>query len=168
MATATVAPPPSSGLSSRPTHSCVRCADRKVKCDRQKPCAACVKHNADCVFVPLRPPRKRHRRVEILTDRLKHYESLLQEQGVDTSKLPDPFQLEPRRRSGRTAATSPEENQLQTPTSFQSEPSQPIHKIQVVQGQGRSKFVEKSVLPPLPLCRADFPPVVCGLEWLKR
>lgn len=164
MATAIAAPTPSSGLSSRPTHSCVRCADRKVKCDRQRPCAACVKHNADCVFVPLRPPRKRHRRVEILTDRLKHYESLLQEQGIDTSRLPDPLQVKSRRRSGHAIAASPEETQLQTPASILSEPSQSIHKIQVVGGQGRSKFVEKSVFPHLPLYGADLLLVLCGLE----
>lgn len=140
--------PPPSGLSSRPTHACVRCSDRKVKCDRQKPCSACVKHNADCVFVPLRPPRKRHRRVEILTDRLKQYEALLQEQGIDTARLPDVPQSESRRASGTqlaTNATDTEELQLQTPTSIQSEPSGCIQKTQVVHGQGRSKFVEKCV-----------------------
>ena len=139
------APSPSSSKPSRPTYSCIRCADRKVKCDQQRPCSACVKHNADCVFNPSRPPRKRQKRVkdQILTDRLKLYEALLQEQGIDPSKLPDTPISEPPRRSSHTVTVAPEESQLQTPSSIESEPSRCIDKAQVVHGQGRSKFVEK-------------------------
>ena len=136
---------PSSSVPSRPTYSCIRCADRKVKCDRQSPCSACVKHNVDCVFKPSPPSRKRQKRVkdQVLTDRLRHYEALLQEQGIDPSKLPDTPDSEPRSRSSYTVAMVPKEFQLQTPSSTESEPSQFIHKAQVVQGQGRSKFVDK-------------------------
>ena len=136
---------PSSSKPSRPTFSCVRCADRKVKCDQQKPCGACVKHNVDCVYNPSRPPRKRQKRVQdqILTDRLKRYEALLQEQGIDPSTLPDTPSSEPRRRSSHTVAAVPEESQLPTPCSIESEPSQYIAKAQVVHGQGCCKFVEK-------------------------
>lgn len=135
----------SSGISNRPTYSCIRCADRKVKCDRQRPCSACVKHNVDCVFKPPQPPRKRYNRVkeQILTDRLRHYEALLQEQGIDQSKLPDILHSEPCRRSSHTVAVVPNEFQLQTPSSIEYEPSRCINKTQVVHGQGRSKFVDK-------------------------
>lgn len=130
---------------SRPTYSCVRCADRKVKCDQQRPCSACVKHNVDCVFNPSRPPRKRQKRVQdqILADRLKLYETLLQEQSIDPSKLPDTPNSEPRRRSSHTVAVVSEESQLPTPSSLESEASRCVDKAQVVHGQGRSKFVEK-------------------------
>ncbi|KAI9808350.1 MAG: hypothetical protein M1827_007499 [Pycnora praestabilis] len=134
----------SSNTPSRPTYSCVRCADRKVKCDRQRPCSACVKHNIDCVFNISQPPRKRHKRVkdQILTDRLRYYETLLQEQGIDPSKLPDTPDSLPRRRSSCTVAVVPEEFQIQTPSSIESEPNQSISKTQVVHGQGRFKFVD--------------------------
>lgn len=158
----------SSGLSSRPTQACVRCSDRKVKCDRQKPCSACVKHNAECVFVPLRPPRKRHRRVEILTDRLKQYQALLQEKGIDTAKLPDIPELQSRPKSGTPIATNAadtEELQLHTPTSIQSEPGGSVHKTQMVHGQGRSKFVEKYATTSSLLQCADIALVACGQEW---
>lgn len=143
----TTAASPFSSTPSRPTYSCIRCADRKVKCDRQKPCSACVKHNVDCVFNPSRPPRKRHRRVEdqILTDRLRHYEALLQEQGIDPSKLPDTPDSEPRSRSSHTEVVAAKELQLQNFSFIGSEPSQRINKTQVVHGQGRSKFVDKWV-----------------------
>jgi hypothetical protein len=77
--------------STRPTFSCVRCAERKVKCDRQKPCGACVKHNVDCVFQVSKPPRKKAKRVkvQVLADRLNQYEALLQRHGIDRSELPE-------------------------------------------------------------------------------
>jgi hypothetical protein len=80
----------SSSLSSRSSYACTRCADRKVKCDRQKPCSACVKHNAHCNFNPIQPSRPRHKRVKVkaLTDRLRHYEALLQERGIEDHSAP--------------------------------------------------------------------------------
>jgi hypothetical protein len=74
----------------RPTYSCTRCADRKVKCDRQRPCSACVKHNAHCIFNSVQLSRPRHKRVKVkaLTDRLRHYEALLQERGIEDLSAP--------------------------------------------------------------------------------
>ena len=54
-----------SNILSRPTYSCIRCALRKVKSDRHKPCSACVRHNVDCVFHPSQSPRKRKKRVKV-------------------------------------------------------------------------------------------------------
>jgi Fungal Zn(2)-Cys(6) binuclear cluster domain len=144
MATAVSSP---SSITSRPTHSCIRCADRKVKCDRQRPCSACVKHNIDCVFNPSQPPRKRHKRVndQILTDRLRRYEALLQAQGIDPSKLPDTLASEPPRRSSPPVAVTvvPNEFRSQTSSSVESEPSRFVNKTQIVHGQGRFQFVDK-------------------------
>ena len=113
-------------LSLRPTHSCNRCAARKVKCDRQNPCSACINHNVDCVFTPPPPPGKRHKRPkdknQILVDRLKHYEALLQEHGIDPDKVPDTRKL---------------------PDTPESESSRNISTTQVILGQGRSKIVDK-------------------------
>lgn len=138
--------PASSSPSSRPAYSCVRCSDRKVKCDRQKPCSACVKHNFQCVFRPLQPPRKRHKRVkdDIFNDRLKHYEALLQEQGIDPNGLPDISEPEQRRKPSRSEVAVPENGlQLPTPASITSELERSTTKTQLLHGQGRSKFVDK-------------------------
>lgn len=147
----------SSSIPNRPTYSCIRCAERKVKCDRQRPCSTCVKRNVDCVFNHSQAPRKRHRRVkeQILTDRLRHYEALLQQQGIDPSRLPDTIpdtipdnrpdtpDSNPRGGSSQTVAVVPEESQLQTPSSIESEPSGCVNKTQLLHGQGRFKFVDK-------------------------
>jgi hypothetical protein len=85
------ATPAAAKIATRATFSCIRCAERKVKCDRQKPCGACVKHNVDCVFHVSKPPRKKAKRVkvQVLADRLNQYEALLQRHGIDRSELPD-------------------------------------------------------------------------------
>lgn len=142
------AAPPTSSMPNRPNYSCIRCANRKVKCDRQRPCSACTKRNVECVFNASQPPRKRQRRVkdQTLTDRLRLYETLLQEQGIDPSKLPDAPESEPCRRSSHAEAVVPETLQMQTPSSIETEslePNQCIITTQVVHGQGRSKFVDK-------------------------
>ena len=136
---------PSSSKPRRPTYACNRCASRKVKCDQQRPCTACVKHKADCVFDPSRPPRKRQKTIkdQIEADRLKLCEELLQEQGIDTSKLPATPNLKPPRRSRPSVAVFPPESQLQTPSSVDSGSNQCIDKAQVVQGQGPPKYAER-------------------------
>ena len=45
--------------------SCLRCFERKVKCDKTHPCANCVKSNVDCHFrIPSAPRRKKKRGTE--------------------------------------------------------------------------------------------------------
>ena len=64
--------------------SCVLCQQRKVRCDKNKPCANCVKAGVECKVVPPQPPRRRKKRIQErdLVDRLKKYESMLTEAGV--------------------------------------------------------------------------------------
>ncbi|KAL8953628.1 MAG: hypothetical protein Q9222_000514 [Ikaeria aurantiellina] len=133
--------------SSRPTYSCIRCADRKVKCDRQRPCGACVRHHVDCVFTSSQPHRRERRRVkdQILSDRLKHYEALLQEQGIDPGKLPLTPESEAPVETSSATGDVPQAFQAHTPSSIDSEPTRSITKTQVVHGQGRSGYVENSL-----------------------
>jgi hypothetical protein len=66
-------------------HSCVLCQQRKVRCDKQKPCANCVKAHVECRVVPPQPPRRRKKKPHErdLIDRLRKYESLLSQHGVN-------------------------------------------------------------------------------------
>lgn len=65
--------------------SCLRCARRKVRCDRNSPCSNCQKSQAECVFVAHAPSRrqKRKRHDEDLLAKLKRYEELLTSHGID-------------------------------------------------------------------------------------
>ncbi|KAF3386177.1 Bikaverin cluster transcription factor bik5 [Penicillium rolfsii] len=60
--------------------SCLFCRSRKVKCDRQKPCANCIRTGAECVYpsgpgrAPKRPRRPLDKRV---LDRLADLEALV-------------------------------------------------------------------------------------------
>jgi hypothetical protein len=45
--------------------SCLRCFERKVKCDKNHPCANCTKSNVECIFrIPSAPRRKKKRATE--------------------------------------------------------------------------------------------------------
>ncbi|KAE8441170.1 hypothetical protein EG329_005799 [Mollisiaceae sp. DMI_Dod_QoI] len=65
-------------------HSCVLCQQRKVRCDRQKPCANCTKARAECVpSAPTIPRRRRRKLAETdIVGRLKRAEQLLRSHGV--------------------------------------------------------------------------------------
>ena len=135
-----------SRTSSRPAYSCVRCSDRKVKCDRQNPCSACVKHNVHCVFRPIQPPPKRHKRLkyDILNERLKSYEAIFREQGFDPNQQQDLSVPEHLSGSSRSEVEVPENGvQLPTPASAASDPEYPLTRTQLLHVQGRSKFVDK-------------------------
>lgn len=69
--------------------SCVLCQQRKVRCDKQKPCSNCVKAGAECRVVPPQPPRRRKKRLQErdLLERLKKYEDLLREHNIDFEAL---------------------------------------------------------------------------------
>ena len=136
----------------RPTYSCVRCSDRKVRCDRQNPCSTCVKHNVQCLFRALPPPRKRQKRVKEgnLKDQLKRYEELFQGLGVDPNKPPTSSSEAEQRRAVTSSEVSMTEDSLQVPTpaSTVTEAERPITTPLLLQDQGRSKLVDKWVYLP--------------------
>ena len=70
-------------------HSCILCQQRKVKCDRQKPCSNCTKARVECVAsTPTHPRRRRRKLTEIdLAARLRRYEQLLRDHGVPEEKI---------------------------------------------------------------------------------
>lgn len=73
---------PGSATAKQP--SCILCRKRKVKCDRKHPCSNCIKSNAECIFRESIPARHHKRRAEYaLLSRLRHYESLLRQHGID-------------------------------------------------------------------------------------
>ena len=76
--------------------SCVLCQQRKVRCDKNKPCSNCVKAGVECRVVPPQPPRRRKKRLheKDLVDRLKKYEELLKENGVKFDSLDKDFRGE--------------------------------------------------------------------------
>ncbi|KAI4960383.1 hypothetical protein J4E86_002005 [Alternaria arbusti] len=141
---------PSMSAHKRPTFSCIRCAERKVKCDRQRPCAGCVKGNVECIFNPVQPPKQRNKRVKVkvLTDRLKQYEALLQEKGIDPGNLPNQTDSRPKSQPLMHGVPDQQEQhviQLQTPSSLESGSSPYGLQTSTVRGQAPFRFVENSL-----------------------
>ena len=68
--------------------ACVFCQSRKIRCDRQFPCANCIKAGARCI-PGNQVPRQRRRRFpeRVLLDRLRHYEDLLRQNNIKFEPL---------------------------------------------------------------------------------
>jgi hypothetical protein len=67
-------------------HSCLLCARRKIKCDKQDPkCSNCTKSHAECIYQAPPPPQRHRKRQadEELLSRLNHYEELLRSHKID-------------------------------------------------------------------------------------
>jgi hypothetical protein len=89
---------PSPGHKITRGHSCILCQQRKVRCDKQKPCSNCIKARAECVpSAPIGPRRRRRKLTETdLVGRLRRYEHLLKKHGI---KLDDDEDLTSERES---------------------------------------------------------------------
>ena len=132
--------PPKSG---RPTYSCVRCAERKVKCDRRDPCNMCVKHETPCRYRESQASRKQLQRVRQhhLKERLHQCEALLKGQTCDETRRTSATHKDHNRR----ALSVDQGTTLQLPRQSSPVPSRSksINKTQLLDGRGRLTFVDK-------------------------
>ncbi|OCT48296.1 putative C6 transcription factor [Cladophialophora carrionii] len=134
--------------------SCIRCFERKVKCDKQSPCSNCVKSKIECIFrVPPAPRRRRKRTQEdLLLARLRKCEDLLKSRGIDI----DNPETQSRAASGPVTLESPP---LTQPSSQQLSPavsgttgedlifaaSEIRSSGRLIVDQGKSLFVENNL-----------------------
>lgn len=128
-------------------HSCIRCFKRKVKCDKQQPCHACLRHNVECVPRAPNNPRliKGRTREQALVRRIQHYEALLRQSGVDISTLSaDPYTVT--QKASASTAESADPN-ISHPSSVEAsgEPENQYRKSQLVHRHGESKYLDKCV-----------------------
>jgi hypothetical protein len=109
------------------------------------PCGACARHDVDCIFSPSQPRRNRRKsaKEQILTDRVRHYEALLREKGIDPTKLVDFADSEPCRESSNTVAVVFGKSHLKAAIPIEPESSRPVNNAQVIHSQGRSQSVNK-------------------------
>jgi hypothetical protein len=130
--------------------SCIRCFERKVKCDKVKPiCTNCVKSKAECIFRTPPPPRRKKKRVqeEVLLARLRHCEELLRSKGVDINTVQSPVHSSPSANLSRTnlntLGTTPEKRSIQesSPSFAENEP-RPGH---LIVDHGKSRFIENNL-----------------------
>lgn len=70
-------------------HPCILCQSRKIKCDRNDPCANCTRAHLECVFAatPLLQKRKKRFPEAELLARIRRYEQQLQEYGADIDAI---------------------------------------------------------------------------------
>ena len=70
--------------------SCSTCQQRKVKCDKNIPCANCVKSQRQCIPATQAPRRRKLRFPErALLERLNKYEDLLRQNKIEFESVRD-------------------------------------------------------------------------------
>ncbi|GLA02294.1 hypothetical protein AnigIFM60653_001697 [Aspergillus niger] len=74
--------------------ACVRCQQRKVRCDHKSPCGNCAASDTQCIPATLTPRRRRFQE-RVLLDRLRHYEALLRRHNIDFEPLHPQTKEEP-------------------------------------------------------------------------
>ena len=95
--------------------ACVLCQHRKVKCSRSFPCSNCTKVGVQCVPGAMIPRQRKRRFPEKeLLGRIRHYEALLCEHGVDFEPLHGshgrnaPVPGNPNKRQGEGSSLEPD------------------------------------------------------------
>lgn len=122
----------------KPAFACIRCSERKVRCDKEDPCNACVRHKVQCVFRQADPSRKKRK---IVSDQ-SVIETLLREKGIDPHQLVGPSD-EDRMREIRRSAALDTVWQLPTPATAVSGPQATIFKPRLIHGQRGTELVDK-------------------------
>ena len=128
----------------KPALACIRCSERKVRCDKEDPCNACVRHKVECVYRAPDPSRKKRKivRDDSVDERLKHFETLLREKGIDLHQPVGPSDEERSREIRRTEVLDTAW-QLPTPASAISGPQATIFKPRLIHGQKGTELVDK-------------------------
>ena len=72
-------------------NSCVSCARRKVKCDKQRPCSNCSKSQASCVYRAPAPSQRHRKRLTQgdLLSKIQELETLLHSHSIPFAPLCD-------------------------------------------------------------------------------
>lgn len=117
----------------------------RSRCDRNSPCGACTRHKVECVFNLTHPPRNRHKRgqQQALKDRIKQYEALLLEKGIDPERLPEISNTTPFSASNHVATTGPLVSSEDKVHRSASPPLNSDFDSQESQDQSRYKYANK-------------------------
>lgn len=128
--------------------SCIRCFERKVKCDKLSPCSNCVKSKTECVFrVPPAPRRRKKRpQEEVLLARLKKCEDLLKSKGISIDSPDAPTQSSGAATEGTASSQISPEAQLlaSNATSFFGDRASE-KPGQLIIDHGKSRFLENTL-----------------------
>ena len=136
--------------------ACIFCQQRKVKCDRQRPCASCTKARVACTYRARQAPRRRHNKAtEVsLRARLGRLEELLKAAVSKNDTADFPVEAEDISPEPNTS-NPPEEDvdtvhmQLHNSLNLADDPKVPANAAgpmapgQLVSGHGKSRYIEK-------------------------
>jgi hypothetical protein len=151
--------------------ACIFCQQRKVKCDRQNPCASCTKARVTCTYRTRRAPRRHQSRAtEVsLRARLGRLEELLKtavarNEELETDQLEDDDTSQPPVNEPTALANALNKSlslqewmtKLESAKEPQTSPAKssrwdvgPFTQGQMFAEQGKSRYIEKQVIHSL-------------------
>ncbi|EEU36122.1 uncharacterized protein NECHADRAFT_53038 [Fusarium vanettenii 77-13-4] len=132
------------------TRSCYACRRKKIKCDRNDPCSACVRSAKTCVFPPI-GPRVRRTKKTIMADmagRLASLEKTLARVTAErqATSIPDIFVFDNAESTEEGSERSNDDVLLQRGSS-----SQYFNEILLSRMIGEEKNLESALTAPTPL-----------------
>lgn len=132
--------------------ACVRCQQRKVKCDHKDPCATCVKVGVPCV-ASSQVKRRRKRRLpeRDLLDRIRKYEHLLTQHNI---------KFEPLHPSVSVPKGSPDSH-VEGPCESDDEPGTTTASSHAGTSSPRRRVREAKYTPPRALTSGQTKPCAC-------
>lgn len=129
--------------------ACIRCFERKVKCDRKSPCSSCSRHHVQCIFRAPKPSRRRRHLAEneLVAERLKRLEALLEERGIEPNEPSIVADAEVNDDHPTESIDTMEAVwQMPTPGSTISGPQTTIFKPRLIHNERGTTYVDKYVV----------------------
>lgn len=115
--------------------ACVRCQQRKVKCDRKYPCSNCIRSRVTCETpAPVLHRRKRRFPERELLDRIRSYEDLLSQNRIKFEPLHKVSNVGESRSPHREESYGSEDKHSKTVKTDHSSPSTPASYTQQIYG----------------------------------
>jgi hypothetical protein len=133
--------------------SCILCKQRKIRCDRQAPCSACVRAHAQCVRQSPAPPRRRRKKKDSdlnLEAKIERYEKLLREYRV---AVPDPESEGDGDSPTRAQAIESTIESYRNSAAESDKRTKPLRALDIERGKmitenGRSRYFERYATEP--------------------
>ncbi|KAL6715349.1 hypothetical protein ACLMJK_007615 [Lecanora helva] len=144
MEDATRSPPANNAVK---TLSCERCAMRKVKCDKQQPCAGCVRHNAECEYRISRRPRRNRKqdRNDLLEKRLEQYERMLRQKTLGPDAPPEASHHNSPQIAAGSNSTTKDNSYLRSSNTTITQTPRPLPPIQLDNDEARAKYFDRGL-----------------------
>ncbi|PSR78258.1 fungal-specific transcription factor domain-domain-containing protein, partial [Coniella lustricola] len=143
-ATTAASPPATPAAAALPLRSCVVCRQRKIRCDRARPCSSCSRSACECVYPSGRgraPKRSRRDMEAQLTDKLVRMEAIIRRLASENASQATALSARPGEPPVSSSSSSHAQNKHVSSPAAPSAASVETQLSHLVVGQKKSYYV---------------------------